>query len=475
MTQISKRRLLLTAAAAGAANLAPRAMASERPLGEPRIMEGPMVGHVTPNSITIWTRMTDEVPLTVEYDTNEGFTAPKRSAPVTARAADDYTVRITLTGLAPATTYHYRMIVEDELDRFQFEMLPGRAKTAPTAGWRGRFTVGLGSCANFGRDPIQPIWNAVNAAKPDLFFWIGDNIYADTLSEHVFVEEYRRQRRVANLEPVIRNIPNLAIWDDHDYGLNDNDRTNPMKDVGLKAFKQYWANPSYGLPETPGVFFTYSYGGTDFFFLDDRYYRSPNSDPMGPEKTMLGAGQLAWLKAQLKASKAPFKVLLSGSGWSLAKGPVGDSWSAFQGERNELFDFIRAEKIEGVVLTSGDTHVAELNCIPWSEKGGYDLYDMTTSPLAQRMETSWMDRRPEIRIRQVFAGDCNFGHMTFDTTNEPTLTYNVYSTLGARAWDPFQLKASELKNGVSSWRAKIDARSLRNHERWKSGGSYYPA
>jgi hypothetical protein len=75
----------------------------------------------------------------------------------------------------------------------------------------------------------------------------------------------------------------------------------------------------------------------------------------------------------------------------------------------------------------------------------------------------------------VFHGDCNFGLLSFDTTGEPMLTYNIYTTLGGRGWEPFQLKAGELKNGVSSWRAKIDARSLRNHERWKAGGSYYPA
>ena len=43
-------------------------------------------------------------------------------------------------------------------------------------------------------------------------------------------------------------------------------------------------------------------------------------------------------------------------------------------ERNEIFDFIRDEISAGVCI-SGDSHMGELNCIPWSERGGYDFYD----------------------------------------------------------------------------------------------------
>ena len=46
------------------------------------------------------------------------------------------------------------------------------------------------------------------------------------------------------------------------------------------------------------------------------------------------------------------------------------SLTAYQG-----VDFIRDNEIAGVVLLSGDSHIGELNVIPWSERGGYDLYD----------------------------------------------------------------------------------------------------
>jgi alkaline phosphatase D len=126
-----------------------------------------------------------------------------------------------------------------------------------------------------------------------------------------------------------------------------------------------------------------------------------------------------------------------------------------------------------VVLLSGDSHVAELNCIPWSDKGGYDFYDLTSSPLAQRPDTGWPANRPEVRIRQVFGGDCNFGLLRFDTSGDPTLTYNVFDTEGRAAWQPFSLRAGELVNGVVSWRDKMDAQSRENFDRWRAGGDYY--
>ncbi|MFQ5739432.1 MAG: iron-containing alcohol dehydrogenase, partial [Acidobacteriota bacterium] len=64
----------------------------------------------------------------------------------------------------------------------------------------------------------------------------------------ILAEEYRRQREVPRLQPLLRSRPQLAIWDDHDYGLNDSDRTNPVKKEALRVFQQYWANPAYGLP-----------------------------------------------------------------------------------------------------------------------------------------------------------------------------------------------------------------------------------
>lgn len=87
-----------------------------------------------------------------------------------------------------------------------------------------------------------------------------------------------------------------------------------MRADALAVFRRYWANPGHGTDSTHGVFFAWSRSGIDGFFLDDRSWRDPNAQPDGEGKTMLGAGQLAWLKERLAASTAPFKLIFSGSG-----------------------------------------------------------------------------------------------------------------------------------------------------------------
>jgi len=429
--------------------------------GYPRLMEGPMIGATGADSITFWGRASGEFEVEVEYSTDRFFGATRKSAPVRASAEDDFTVRIAVGGLAPATRYYYRLLVDGIPDRYR--LTPFAARTAPAGA--APFRLAFGSCARHQLDAEQPIFRAIAAAEPDLFFWLGDNIYADSTSEWVFAEDYRRQRAVASTLPLMRSVPQLAIWDDHDFGLNNSDRTNPVRDASLAAFRNYWANPAYGQADDPGVYFQYAWGGVDFFMLDGRYNRAPNQDPDGPDKTMLGRRQGEWLRESLRASRAPFKVLACGSGWSSEDGPTGDTWGAFPTERNALFDFIRDERIEGVLLISGDTHFGEVNCIPWSERGGYDLYDFVSSPLAQATGTSFLDAEPEIRIRLPWFRSVNFGLLDFTWEPEPRVTFTLRDLRGDSAWAPITLAAAELKNGVSTWPARIDRAALAHRER----------
>ncbi len=428
--------------------------------GYPRLMEGPMVGAVTPGSIVFWGRASGEFDVVVEYSTDPQLATTQKSAPVRAGATNDFTVRVTVEGLAPGTRYYYRMLVDGIADRYR--LTPFATRTAPAG--PAPFRLAFGSCARHQLDAEQPVFRAITAAEPDVFFWLGDNIYADSASEWVFAEDYRRQRSIASTLPLMRSVPQLAIWDDHDFGLNNSDRTSPVRDASLAAFRNYWANPSYGLPDGPGIYFQYAYGGVDFFMLDGRYHRAPNTDPDGPEKSFLGKRQGEWLRESLLASRAPFKVLACGSGWSSEDGPTGDTWGAFITERNALFDFIRDNRIEGVFLISGDTHYGEVNAIPWSERGGYDFYDLVSSPLAQGTGTSFLDGEPELRIRLPYFRTVNFGLLDFAWEPEPKLTFTLRDVRGDRVYAPLTLTPAELRNGVATWRSKIDPKELARRE-----------
>lgn len=423
----------------------------------PKLLLGPMLGPPTPTSANLWAMVNGIFDVVVEYADNDTFVNAKRTAPLKATEENLYIVRPTIIGLTPNTRYSYRFIVNGRGQEGGYPLPMGHFKTAPIANAQNDFLVGYGSCANFSYDPVQPVWNAVTAIHPDLFFNLGDNVYCDSFEPFVLDFEYQRQRNVPSYQLVARNIPQLAIWDDHDFGLNDHDRTNPIKENALIAFKRYWANPSYGLPDTPGVFFTYAYGAVDFIFTDGRYYRDPNKNNDTPQKTMLGKVQLEWLKTQLKESKAIFKVLACGSGWSANKGPGGDAWSSFLHERNELFDFIRDEKIEGVVFISGDTHIGEFNCIPWSKRGGYDYYDLVSSPISSRQSNNWLKRNPEIRLRTPpYTQGPNVGMLKFNFKEEPSMTWWLAKSDGKPTWAPATFKISQLRNGVSSWKTYMD-------------------
>jgi alkaline phosphatase D len=421
--------------------------------GTARLLQGPMVGAVSPTEAKIWMRVGGEFPVRIRYKESGADGPSRRTDVLTASAENDLIITHTLTGLKPGTEYEYSLSVNGGNDAYINDKMPFTFHTAPAPDAKVKFTMGIGSCQRWQRDQKQPIWNALRELNPDFFVWTGDNIYGDSLLSSVLAEEYRRMRDVESYHWTMRNIPELAIWDDHDFGLNDHDRTNPIKDDALDVFKQYWANPSYGLPDTPGVFFTYSYGGVDFFMVDCRYYRDPNDAEDTPTKTMLGKQQMEWLQRGLKASTAPFKVLISGSGWTKAKGPGGDSWAAYLNERDRLLQYVVDEEIPGVVLISGDTHVGELNAIPFADKGGYDFYDLVSSPLAQGSGDGWKNRFPEARLRSGFQQE-NVGILTFDMTADvPTLTFNLHGVDGKPAWEPFVIRADQLTNGVESWKA----------------------
>jgi alkaline phosphatase D len=466
---MNRRHFLWGAGAlATLAGLPRRALAAA--LGYPRLLEGPMIGASTPDGFTVWSRASGTFDVAVEYAIDRAFSDAKTTPAVKARADEDLVTRIDVSGLEPDTSYYYRIKMDGIADRHQ--PLPFRTRTAPAAPRPIR--IAFGSCARVQLDPHQPVFDAIAAMEPDLFLWLGDNIYADSDAEAAFTDIYARQRSVPSLQPLLRSVPQLAIWDDHDFGYNDSDGDNPVKDMTLRLFRRWWANPAAGQPDTPGVFFRHSFGPVDVFMLDGRYHRDKPSAPDGPAKTMLGAAQKAWLKRELKASKAVFKILASGTGWSSAE-RGGDSWAMYLHERDELLDFIRDNRITGCLGISGDVHMGEANCVPWSEKGGYDFYDLVSSGLAQLLSPKFVDQMPEVRLRAPWVGSANFGILDFRFDPEPVVEMSVRNVIGAPVWDPVSVKAADLVNGRQSWKTAIDTKETERRIRAERGGSYYGA
>ena len=406
----------------------------------PRILQGPMLGDTTSDSTIIWMRASDAHRIEVEYSLDPTMKGAARSVAVNASADQDYIVRIPLQGLAPATAYSYRVLLDGKPDRYA--RWPRVFRTLPTG--NAPLRLAFGSCARRILDGRQPIFEAIAAAKPDGFFWVGDHVYIDSLAPMAFEYEYQLQRSVPSAQAMLGSVPQWAIWDDHDYGLNNGDRTSPVRELGLATFKKYWANPAYGLPEAPGVFFRKRMAQVECFFLDGRTYRDPSDQPDGSSKTQLGTVQKAWLKQALRESDATFKLLISGGGWATNGGDKFDeSWGAYRHERDELFDFIRDESIAGVVLLSGDVHRGELNLVPRRTKGGYDLTELVSSPLAQPTRSADADLQAESRLRPPYDGGSNFGLLEFDA--DGGLALNLRDVQGRAVWEPVRLNARDLQ------------------------------
>ncbi|MBK6517378.1 MAG: alkaline phosphatase family protein [Polyangiaceae bacterium] len=366
------------------------------------LSHGPLVGAVTDEAarLSIRTDATRRVVVSVLDESQPG--EAEVAAYVYPSPETDYATTIDLGGLAPERSYRVLFEVDGELSAREAEL-----KTAPSAGSATQLTFGFGTCS---RNDDQPIFGEIGALEPDLFVFGGDNHYGNTADLESLWWNYRWALDRPERGALLSKTPTLATWDDHDFVGNNTNGTSPGKDTALLAFSQYWGNLSYGTASTPGVFSRVSYGDVDFFLLDSRYHRSPDGTANG---SILGPGQTDWLKAELLASTATFKLLVSGTIWS----NTGDeSWLDFPAARADVFDFIRDNDVGGVVLLSGDVHRSSLRRIRREAAGGYDLPEIISSPLANTNSACSDNTEPDAQQLSCFDAGRYFALFDLDTT-----------------------------------------------------------
>lgn len=312
----------------------------------------PMLGHVSHEEARVWVKASGAARLSVRVSENADLSDGRTiKGPKLAQGAD-YMGHVVIPKLRPNRRYYYSVLLDGKAATARpypsFE-------TAPEPGTSGRLRFCFVSCSGRRAADAGAGWgDMAERADFDLLLMLGDNHYADTTDPVKQRSAYYEHRDVAGFRKVATTRPTYGIWDDHDYGPNDSDSTAKGREVTLRTFKEIWANPSYGQHDEDGIYFRLSRGDVDFFMLDVRYYRSPNKAENDERKTMLGAEQLAWLKRELLASKAKVKFIASGSEWQ-SYGHK-DSWTSFRRERQEVWDFIRDNDVEGVVFLSGDRH-----------------------------------------------------------------------------------------------------------------------
>ena len=388
--------------------------------------QGIAVGDVSATGAVLWVRTEGPAIVQVEWASlslwetvskrGTAMAPVPRTAPLTATADSDYTLSIPLDGLASATRYRYHVLLTPNgashssnnlklAARGEFTTLPDIGISAPvTFAWSGDLG-GQGRC----RQGVSgyPIFDVLQRQNLDFFLFLGDTIYSDnacpappnepgadfvaaTLDE--YRARHRYQRGAAALRRFLERVPVYVIWDDHEVR---NDFSGPFEDrmpAGRRALQEYW--PIAAQKDEPHrLYRSVRYGADlELFILDTRQYRSLDTDPDGPAKTMLGAPQLKWLLEGIGNSTATWKVIVTSVPLSVPKGGAGysDGWAAgrnapgFERERQVIVEAILSRKLKNVVFLAGDVHWVQANAYDPNQDGVIDFHEFVAGPLSAR-------------------------------------------------------------------------------------------
>lgn len=359
-----------------------------------RVVSGPMLGPVELRDAKIWVEVSPEVK-TVALQYHQKGATQKRTILYKGQLGNEFNpLTFTVGGLDVNTTYEYTILVNGRASgkggSFTTKDLWQWRKPAPD------FSFLTGSCAYFNQPvydrPGKPyggdstIFETMAREKAAFMLWLGDEWYTrevDFYSEWGLWYRASHDRALPVLQNFWKAMPHFAIWDDHDYGPDNIGKNYILKDVSRKIFNSYFCNTTAG-ENGQGIYTMTSWGDVDLFMTDDRWFRSDdhekdsiNGTP-NPGKQMLGAQQLEWLKQSLLYSRATFKIIAVGN---QVLNPVSkdERWSSYPAEYNDFMNFLRDNKINGVLFLTGDRHHSEI--IKTERAGAYPLYDITVSPL----------------------------------------------------------------------------------------------
>ena len=295
------------------------------------------------------------------------------------------------------------------------------------------YVVGLGSCSH--QEKPQPILNTVLLRRPNVFIYLGDNIYGDTENMAALERKYQQLAANPRFQALRAAIPLLATWDDHDYGANDAGRHYPQKAASKELFLDFWQEPpNSSRRQHPGIYHSLFLEDAPLrlqvILLDTRTFRDdlwhfdkkqhdtlrykndyvPNPSP---DSTFLGAAQWAWLKQQLQ-KPADLRLIASSNqfahqynGW--------ESWTNVPQEQKRFLELIQSTGAQGVVFISGDVHWGELS--KWDNGiTPYPIYDLTSSGLTQ----NWSNTEPNAHRVGPVVRQNNFGLIEIQTTPQDT-------------------------------------------------------
>ncbi len=421
---LTRRSLLKSLGAGGLVSAGSSIFAPyiSRAADRPGIPHGLQSGDVSSDGAMIWARTDISARMHVEVSTVESFNSILKGISVDALPESDFTAKVLMDGLPADQDIFYRVRFQNHNEPALFSAPAlGRFRTPPGVKksvsfvWSGD-TAGQGWGIDESRGGMR-CYETMRRNRPDFFIHSGDTVYADgavlpeqkmpdggvwknvTIEEKLKAAETLAEFRAAfkynlmdrNVLAFNAEVPGFYQWDDHE--VTDNWWPGqPLTNNDHRAKKYTQANMMTLAARASRVFHEFlpvrpnayepgciyrrlSYGPSlDLFFIDMRSYRAPNGDnsqtAYGTAAHLLGPEQLAWLKRELKASQATWKIIASDMPIGLY---VADDWRENSGseavaqndngaplgrelEIAETLSFMKREKIFNTVWLTADVH-----------------------------------------------------------------------------------------------------------------------
>ncbi len=321
-------------------------------------------------------------------------------------------------------------------------MLPGRGAVGAAP-----LRVAFGACAR--QERPQPIWDAIRQHEPNLFIFLGDNVYGDTRDPRILRDQYAMLAAKPEFRRFRQHLPIIATWDDHDYGENNADASYPMKSESKQIFLDFFEEPrnSERRLRPGGIYTSYLVGELgrrlQIILLDTRYHRSafrraalptalfrrlsgrgPFEPSLAGGGSMLGRDQWDWLARQL-ATPADLRIIGTSTPF-ISSFTGSETWANLPQERARLMQLIQAARASGVVFISGDIHRGELSAA-MGRALQYPLWELTSSGLNR---SNMYESFNKNRVGEPYRGH-NFGFLEVDwDPPEPTVTFRICDRRG---------------------------------------------
>jgi alkaline phosphatase D len=304
------------------------------------------------------------------------------------------------------------------------------------------FKIAFGSCGH--QNHPLPIFDNVVTHAPDVFVFLGDNIYGDTKVMATLRAKYKRLGKNPSYQNLKENVEIIATWDDHDFGWNDAGRHYKFKERSKEIFLDFFEEPLNSARRAhTGIYHSYAYecGGKiiQIILLDGRTFRDDLKSYEGEFKTdaryfydldyaphtsedstLLGEEQWKWLENELR-KPADFRIIGSGTQFGIEFNGY-EAWANFPKEQLKLFNLIKKTKANGVMFISGDVHYAEISKVEIENL--YPIYDVTASGLS----STWHFATPnKYRIEGPIMEN-HFGLISINCTG-------AVPTIKAEIWD----------------------------------------